>query len=68
MSQETAPERLSGLWKNLFPSQIPPTLSVSQPLEQDYLELEGEKLMVVGTGHTDSDDTTTLWFPLSNLP
>jgi glyoxylase-like metal-dependent hydrolase (beta-lactamase superfamily II) len=67
MSQETAPERLSGLWEKLFPGQIPPTLRVAEPLEQDYLELEGEKLVVVRTGHTDTDDTTTLWVPSIQL-
>ncbi|EXM13485.1 hypothetical protein NW760_015408 [Fusarium oxysporum] len=67
MSQETAPERLSGLWEKLFPGQIPPTLRVAEPLEQDYLELEGEKLLVVRTGHTDTDDTTTLWVPSIQL-
>ncbi|KAL5585701.1 hypothetical protein FOVSG1_013393 [Fusarium oxysporum f. sp. vasinfectum] len=67
MGQETAPERLSGLWEKLFPGQIPPTLRVAEPLEQDYLELEGEKLVVVRTGHTDTDDTTTLWVPSIQL-
>ncbi|KAM0190635.1 hypothetical protein ACHAPI_009307 [Fusarium lateritium] len=67
MSLETAPERLSGLWEKLFPGQIPPILRVAEPLEQDYLQLEGERLVVVRTGHTDTDDTTTLWVPSIQL-
>ncbi|WAO93377.1 Lactamase-B domain-containing protein [Fusarium falciforme] len=67
MRLETTPERLTGLWEKFFPNQIPPALRVAQPLEQDYLELEGEKLLVVKTGHTDTDDTTTLWVPCIKL-
>ncbi|KAF5642283.1 Zn-dependent hydrolase [Fusarium tjaetaba] len=67
MKLETAPARLTGLWEKLFPGQIPPTLRVAEPLERDYLELEGERLEVVRTGHTDTDDTTTLWVPSIKL-
>ncbi|KAF5603994.1 Zn-dependent hydrolase [Fusarium pseudocircinatum] len=67
MKLETAPARLTGLWEKLFPGQIPPTLRVAEPLERDYLELEGERLEVVRTGHTDTDDTTTLWIPSIKL-
>ncbi|KAF5683754.1 Zn-dependent hydrolase [Fusarium circinatum] len=67
MKLETAPARLAGLWEKLFPGQIPPTLRVAEPLEQDYLELEGERLEVIRTGHTDTDDTTTLWVPSIRL-
>ncbi|KAJ3454837.1 hypothetical protein MRS44_013437 [Fusarium solani] len=67
MELETTPERLTGLWEKLFPNQIPQTLKVAQPLVQDHFELEGEKLEVVRTGHTDTDDTTTLWVPSIKL-
>ncbi|KAG5803314.1 hypothetical protein H9Q74_011772 [Fusarium xylarioides] len=67
MKLETAPARLAGLWEKLFPGQIPPTLRVAEPLERDYLELEGLRLEVVRTGHTDTDDTTTLWVPSIKL-
>ncbi|SCO84293.1 probable Zn-dependent hydrolases, including glyoxylases [Fusarium oxysporum] len=67
MKLETAPARLAGLWEKLFPSQIPPTLRVAEPLEQAYIELEGERLVVIRTGHTDTDDTTTLWVPSIRL-
>ncbi|KAL5622414.1 hypothetical protein FOBRF1_001664 [Fusarium oxysporum] len=67
MKLETAPARLNGLWEKLFPGQIPPTLRVAEPLKQDYLYLEGERLVVVRTGHTDTEDTTTLWVPSIRL-
>ncbi|KNB17134.1 hypothetical protein FOXG_15260 [Fusarium oxysporum f. sp. lycopersici 4287] len=37
-----------------------------QPMLWDF-ELEGERLVVVRTGHTDTDDTTTLWVPSIRL-
>ncbi|CVL11174.1 Zn-dependent hydrolase [Fusarium proliferatum] len=67
MKLETAPERMTGLWEKLFPGQIPPNLRLAEPLHQDHLELEGERLEVVRTGHTDTDDTTTLWVPSLRL-
>ena len=67
MELETAPERLTGLWEKLFPNQIPQKLKIAQPLSRDHFELEGERLEVVRTGHTDTDDTTTLWVPSIKL-
>jgi glyoxylase-like metal-dependent hydrolase (beta-lactamase superfamily II) len=64
---ETTPERLTGLWGMLFPNQIPQTLRVAQPLVHDRFELEGHNLEVIRTGHTDTDDTTTLWVPSIKL-
>jgi len=58
---------LTGLWEKLFPNQLPKTFKVAQPLDQDHFELEGEKLVVVRTGHTDTDDSTTLWVPSIKL-
>ncbi|KAF5012807.1 hypothetical protein FDECE_1096, partial [Fusarium decemcellulare] len=67
MELETTPERLAGLWGKLFPNQIPQTIKIAQPLSRDHFELEGEKLEVVRTDHTDTDDTTTLWVPSIKL-
>jgi glyoxylase-like metal-dependent hydrolase (beta-lactamase superfamily II) len=67
MKLEITPARLTGLWEKLFPSQLPKTFKVAQPLDQDHFELEGEKLVVVRTGHTDTDDSTTLWVPSIKL-
>lgn len=67
MELETAPERLNGLWNKLFPSQIPKTLKIAEPIHYNHFELEGEKLEIIRTGHTDTDDTTTLWVPSIKL-
>ncbi|KAH6962013.1 beta-lactamase-like protein [Ilyonectria sp. MPI-CAGE-AT-0026] len=67
MKLEITPDRLTGVWEKLFPNQLPETFKVAQPLQQDHFELEGEKLVVVRTGHTDTDDTTTLWVPSIRL-
>lgn len=68
MRNEVTPERLHGLWNKLFPGQIPTeTPPVAEPLHDNSLELEGHKLTVVKTGHTDTDDSTTLWVPSIGL-
>ncbi|KAK9442200.1 metallo-beta-lactamase domain protein [Metarhizium brunneum] len=68
MSNEVTPERLRGIWDKLFPGQIPTEPPrVAEPLQEGLLELEGEKLIVVRTGHTDTDDSTTLWVPSLGL-
>ena len=46
-----------------FPGQIADTISVPQGLETDYFELEGHRLEVIETGHTDSDNSTSLYVP-----
>ncbi|KAH8695377.1 putative metallo-beta-lactamase domain protein [Talaromyces proteolyticus] len=67
MEQEIRPERLNSFWARLFPGEIPTGLVTAEPLPIDEFELEGEKLVVVRTGHTDTDDTTALWVPSIGL-
>ncbi|KAH6695696.1 beta-lactamase-like protein [Plectosphaerella plurivora] len=67
MKLETAPKRMEDLWNKLFPGQIPQNLKIAQPLPHEFFELEGERLEVLRTGHTDTDDTTTLWVPSIKL-
>ena len=54
-------------WKRRFPGQIPETLAGVEELEGDRFELEGEELVVVDLGHTDTDDTTALHVPSIGL-
>lgn len=51
-----------GFWEKLFPGQIPTTV-YPEVLDGDHLELEGHRLEVVDTGHTDTAHTTSLWVP-----
>lgn len=69
MEKEVATEK-SGkpFWGMLFPGgQISEDLRVCEALEGDSFELEGERLVVVPTGHTDTEHTSTLWVPSIGL-
>ncbi len=56
------PAWLEGFWEALFPGQIPP-IRFPDVLDDDHFELEGHRLEVVDTGHTDTAHSTSLWVP-----
>ncbi|MDT0550730.1 MBL fold metallo-hydrolase, partial [Streptomyces lonegramiae] len=49
------------------PGQIPPSPVVYQPVPTEGLLLEGERLVPIEVGHTDTDDTTVLYVPSIGL-
>jgi glyoxylase-like metal-dependent hydrolase (beta-lactamase superfamily II) len=55
------------LARQLFPGQIPTKLVAPQPYEHDTFTLEGNELRIIDQGHTDSDDTTSLYVPSLGL-
>ncbi|QDN93673.1 MBL fold metallo-hydrolase [Streptomyces sp. S1A1-8] len=67
MKKQMAPEFVASFWDKRFPGQIPDRLVAAEPLAGDRLELEGHDLVVVGLGHTDTDDTTCLHVPSIGL-
>ncbi|WP_254650830.1 MBL fold metallo-hydrolase [Streptomyces sp. GbtcB7] len=67
MKKQMAPEFVASFWDERFPGQIPSRLVAAEPLAGDRLELEGHDLVVVGLGHTDTDDTTCLHVPSIGL-
>ncbi|MFE2971741.1 MBL fold metallo-hydrolase [Streptomyces sp. NPDC059340] len=67
MKKQMAPEFVGSFWDKRFPGQIPSRLVAAEPLAGDRLELEGHDLVVVGLGHTDTDDTTCLHVPSIGL-
>lgn len=67
MKKQMAPEFVASFWDKRFPGQIPSRLVAAEPLAGDRLELEGHDLVVVGLGHTDTDDTTCLHVPSIGL-
>lgn len=67
MQKQMAPEFITSFWNTRFPGQIPDSLVAAEPLVGDRLELEGNELVVVGLGHTDTDDTTCLHVPSVGL-
>ncbi|SHN78392.1 MBL fold metallo-hydrolase [Bradyrhizobium erythrophlei] len=65
MKRQITPERLDDRRKQ-FPN-LPDVISIADPLEGNEIELEGNKLIVVRVGHTDTDDTTCLHVPSIGL-
>jgi len=55
------------MWDVDFPGLIPPSPVVYQPIPVDGIKLEGEQLLAVEVGHTDTDDTTVLHVPSIGL-
>jgi len=67
MRQNASPERLSRGWKAAFPGQIPDNLEIAGELKGNVIDLEGQELVAVELGHTDTDQTTCLNVPSIGL-
>jgi glyoxylase-like metal-dependent hydrolase (beta-lactamase superfamily II) len=67
MKLQITPEKLNDRWRKLFPNQIPDVISIADPLDGSEIDLEGNRLVVVKVGHTDTDDTTCLHVPSIGL-
>jgi glyoxylase-like metal-dependent hydrolase (beta-lactamase superfamily II) len=65
MRLQITPEKLVDRRKQ-FPG-LPTAISIASPLEGNEIDLEGNKLVVVRVGHTDTDDTTFLHVPSVGL-
>ena len=66
MRPALTPEFLA-VWKSRFPEQIPDDLVLADPLPSGTFELEGQELVAVELGHTDTDQTTCLHVPAIGL-
>jgi glyoxylase-like metal-dependent hydrolase (beta-lactamase superfamily II) len=67
MRQNASPEALDGAWKPGFPGQIPDKLVIAEELKGNVIDLEGNALVVVELGHTDTEHTTCLHVPSIGL-
>ena len=67
MRQNASPEALDSAWKPGFPGQIPDKLVIAEELKGNVIDLEGDELVVVELGHTDTDHTTCLHVPSIEL-
>jgi glyoxylase-like metal-dependent hydrolase (beta-lactamase superfamily II) len=67
MKEQTSPEFVAKFWESRFPNQLPKRLVVAQELTTNVIELEGEKLMVMPLGFTDTAGTTCLHVPSLEL-
>ena len=60
MRQQASSPILDSFWKSRFPGQIDSTLLIAEELAGTVIELEGNELVSVPLGHTDTDNTTCL--------
>ena len=67
MRRNASPEALRTAWKAAFPGQIPDQLVIADALDGGVIDLEGQHLIVVELGHTDTDQTTCLHVPSIGL-
>ncbi|MFJ9714108.1 MBL fold metallo-hydrolase [Streptomyces sp. NPDC101234] len=63
----TTLESRAEFWDALFPGRIPTAPVTVQVVGKEGLSLEGNALIPVEVGHSDSDDTTVLWVPSLKL-
>lgn len=67
MRENASPQALDAAWKPGFPGQIPHTLVIAEELKGNVIFLEGNELVAVELGHTDTDYTTCLHVPSIGL-
>ena len=66
MRENASPEVLK-FWNAGFPNQIPDKLMFAEELKGNVIDLEGNELVAVELGHTDTDYTTCLNVPSIGL-
>jgi len=67
MRKQASVPVVESYWRSRFPGQIDSTLLIADELKDGVLELEGEQLISVPLGHTDTDSTTCLHVPSIGL-
>ena len=67
MRKQASVPVVESYWNPRFPGQIDSTLSIADELKDGVFELEGEQLISVPLGHTDTDSTTCLHVPSIGL-
>jgi glyoxylase-like metal-dependent hydrolase (beta-lactamase superfamily II) len=67
MRKQASPEYVANFWKARYPGQIPERLEIAEELKGNVIDLEGNDLVVVEVGHTDTDHTTCLHVPSVGL-
>jgi glyoxylase-like metal-dependent hydrolase (beta-lactamase superfamily II) len=67
MKKQLSPAWLDGFWRTRFPGQLPDRLVIAEPLDRDTFTLEGQDLVAVDLGHTDTDGSAALHVPSTGL-
>src|SRR6266550_1298626 len=63
MKEQSSPEFVAKFWESRFPNQLAKRLVLAEELRTDGIELEGERLIVMPLGFTDTAGTTCLHVP-----
>lgn len=67
MRGQLEPEVMDGIFRRLFPGQIPDDPGIAEALDRASIELEGHPLIPIETGYTDTADSTSLHVPSIGL-
>src|ERR1700674_516707 len=67
MRQQASPETLATYWSPRFPGQISSQLAIAEGLTGNVIDLEGQELVSVPLGFTDTAGTTCLYVPSIGL-
>src|SRR5258706_8703592 len=67
MRQQASPESLATFWNPRFPGQISSHLVIAEELTGNVIDLEGQDLVSVPLGFTDTANTTCLHVPSISL-
>src|ERR1700746_1131871 len=67
MRQQASPESLATYWNSRFPGQISSRLAIAEELTGNVINLEGQDLVSVPLGFTDTASTTCLHVPSLGL-
>jgi len=67
MRQQASPESLATFWNPRFPGQIASQLAIAEELTGNVINLEGQDLVSVPLGSTDTAGTTCLHVPSIGL-
>jgi glyoxylase-like metal-dependent hydrolase (beta-lactamase superfamily II) len=67
MASQFEPAMMDGIFRRAFPGQIPADPGVADSLDGAGLELEGHQLIPIGTGYTDTANSTSLHVPSIGL-
>ncbi|SIN15996.1 MBL fold metallo-hydrolase [Micromonospora cremea] len=67
MPDQVGEQWLDRVWRKGFPDQIAERPPIAEPLVDNTIDLEGEQLVAVETGHTDTNGTSVLHVPSRGL-
>jgi glyoxylase-like metal-dependent hydrolase (beta-lactamase superfamily II) len=67
MRGQFEPEVMDGIFRRLFPGQIPDDPGIAERLDRASIDLEGHPLIPIETGYTDTADSTSLHVPSIGL-